>query len=105
MRPSGKEQAAEWGRRSGEVQRVDRLAAALNFAPVRPVEDVLVFEVRTFNPFSGQRHLLELKHGVRNGNDRFDLWIDGTRQRNQWSRWGFVHWMFRKIDSVRADWE
>ena len=105
MRPKNSEQGRAWGRRSAEVGRNDRLAAALRFAPVRPVDDVLIFEVRTFNPFSGQRHLLELKHGLRNGKDRFDLWIDGKRQRNQWSRCGFVSWMFRKIESVRVDWE
>lgn len=104
MRPSGREQASEWGQRSSRLSRDDRLYAALHFEPVRPIDDVLVFEVRTYSPFSGQRHLLELKHGLRNGNGRFDLWIDGKRQRNEWSKWGFVIWMHRKIERVRVDW-
>ncbi len=103
MRPKNRKQAAAWGKRSAEVRRDGRLAAALAY-DAEVVRSFLVFEVRTFNPCSGQRHLLELKHELRNGNDRFNLYIDGTRQRNQWSRTGFVDWMFRKIESVRTDW-
>ena len=97
------EQGREDGLRSAEVQRNDRLFAALNYIPIRPVESTLIFEVRTYNPISGQRNLLELKHELRNGTNRFSLYIDGNRQRNQWSRSGFVVWMFNKIELVRSD--
>lgn len=99
------EQGRDMGRESQRVQAECRLAAALEFGAIRPIESTLIFEVHTFNPLSGQRHLLELKHELRNGNDRYNLYIDGKRQRNQWNRSGFVNWMFRKIESVRADWE
>lgn len=105
MRPKNVKQASEWGKRGSALQKEDRLYAALHFEPVRPVEDILIFEVRTFNPLSGQRHLLELKHALRNGRGRYDVYIDGVRRRNQWSRWGFVNWMFDKIDAVRVDWD
>ena len=103
MRPSGKKQAEEWGKRSADVQREGRLDAALNFKPIRSVTSTLIFEVRTLNPITGLRHVLELKHEARNGNDRYNLYIDGKCQRNQWSRWGFVVLMFNKIEKVRND--
>jgi hypothetical protein len=108
MRPCGKnasEIGRAWGKESQAVRRNERLAAALEYGAARSVESTLIFEVRTFNPLSGQRHLLELKHELRNGADRFYLYIDGKRQRNQWSRSGFVCWMFNKIESVRVGWE
>ena len=82
-----------------------RLQAALEYGPNRSIESYLVFEIRTFNPRTKQRHLLEIRHDPGDGNDRYSVYLDGDRWHKPWSRWGFCRWLFKQIDSVRSDWE
>lgn len=93
------------GKQSQVVQENERLVAALKYGPIRPIESYLVFEITTYNPRTGQRHLLQIKHEIMNGNNRYNVYLDGDRWRNQWSRYGFIIWMFDKIESVRSGWE
>ncbi len=109
MIEEARERNARRGRRGAEVQRNDRLAAALERADHLKVElrtsaSFLVFELATRNPRTGQMHDFELRHEVGDGVDRFAVWMDGERWRNGWSRSRFCAWLFRQIDGVRDDW-
>ena len=86
-------------------QRNERLAVAMSLPPIRPVDSRLVFELATHNPRTGHLHHLEIKHEMENGNNRFNVYLDGACWRNQWSRSGFVTWLFEQIDRVIVDWE
>jgi len=92
------------GKASQVVQHNTRLARALEYGPLRAIESYLVFELRTHNPRTGQRHLIEIRHELDNGNDRYNVYLDGDKLRNQWSRSWFAAWLFSKIESVRRDW-
>lgn len=92
------------GKKSQAIQATKRLTAALNYGPVRTLESYLVFEITTHNPRTGQRHLLQIKHEIMNGNNWYNVYLDGDRWRNQWGRYGFICWLFDKIESVRTDW-
>ena len=98
-----REHGAQQGRRSQEVRRDTRLAAALEFGTARSIESFLVFELATRNPQSGILHYLEIRHEIGNGNDRFAVYLDGDRWRNGWSRSRFCVWLFKQIESVRTD--
>jgi hypothetical protein len=98
------DRASRRGKQSQAVQENKRLAAALKYGPIRSIESYLVFEITTHNPRTGQRHLLEIRHELRNGKDRYNVYLDGVKWRNQWSRAGFTNWLFGKIESVRDDW-
>ena len=89
------------GLRSQQVQRNERLAAALD---VCLPEDHLVFELATRNPRTGCEHYLEIYHERFGGTDRFSVYVNGERWRNGWSRTRFAEWIFRQIESVRRDW-
>lgn len=99
---------SEKGRRRGKARQANqlnsRLVHALNHDPIRSVGSYLVFEINTFNPRTGQRHNLQIRHEVDNGNNRYNVYLDGDKWRRQWSRWGFCIWLFDKIESVRSDW-
>lgn len=60
---------AQAGRLSQEMQENSRLAAALTYGPIRPVESYLVFEIRTRNPRTGADHLIEIKSDPGDGNN------------------------------------
>lgn len=109
MRQSYLTKLSERGRRRGKqsqiVQENKRLTAALEHGPIRTIESYPVFEITTHNPRTGQRHLLEIKHELLNGTDRYNVYLDGVKWRNQFSRYGFVTWLFGKIESVRSDWD
>lgn len=88
------------GKRSQVVQENKRLAAALEYGPIRTVAPLPIFEIRTRNPRTGQEHLIEIKHEMLNGNNRFMIYLDGKKSGRQWSRTAFCRWLFGKIDSV-----
>ncbi len=102
------EQARERGSRRGKLsqaaRRNERLASALEFEPARPAESFLVFELATRNPRTEVTHYLEIRHEVDDGTDRFNVYLDGDKWRNGWSRSRFCGWLFKQIDSVRVDW-
>lgn len=92
------------GKCSQEVQENNRLASALAYGPVRPIEPFLVFEIRTHNPNTGIEHLMEIKSDPGDGNNRYHVYLDGVRWAKPWSRTGFCRWLFNKIDPVLTDW-
>lgn len=95
-----RERARAMARRSNEVQADARLAAALDCAPR---SRTLVFELATWNPLRNRGHYLELWHDA--GNGRFEVWLDGERWRNGWSRSRFGRWLAGQVDHVLADWD
>lgn len=93
------------GLASQEKQANDRLQAAIDFGPIRPIKSYLVHEFISINPRTGIMVYLELLHEFRNGTDRYNLYADGKKIGRQWSRWGFAQWVFGKVDPVRSDWD
>lgn len=85
------------GKKSAESRAKERLENALNY---RPINSMVVFDIWTNNPRSGAKHHLEIKHEIDNGNDRYNVYLDGERWKKPFSRWGFCRWLFCKIDSV-----
>lgn len=96
-----KEKCRSMGKRSQEVQAENRLSNALNY---RPINSTIIFEVWTHNPRNKAKHHLQIKHEVDNGNNKYNVYLDGVKWRKQFSRIGFCRWLFSKIDSVRSDW-
>lgn len=88
------------GKLSQKARMNDRLAAALAYGPIRPVESFLVFEIRTRNPRTGIEHHIEIKHDPGDGDNRYSVYLDGVKWNKPWSRLGFCRWLFWKIDSV-----
>ena len=95
------EKAARMGRAGQAAQENNRLAHALS---PRPTASYLVFEMDTHNPRTGQRHHIEIRYDMGNGNDRYAIYLNGERWRNGWSRTRFAAWLFRQVDSVLVDW-
>lgn len=85
------------GKSSQQVQENKRLESALNH---RPTNSMLVFEIWTHNPRTGAENHLQIKHEIDNGNNRYNVYLNGEKWRKPWSRTGFVTWLFEKIDSV-----
>lgn len=102
------DQARENGRRRGLAGaakgRNERLAAALEFEPERPIDDVLLLVVGTWNPRTGVYHYIELRHVIGDGSGKFTVWLDGELWRNGWSRTRFAEWITKQVDRVRVDW-
>lgn len=88
------------GKRSQEVQENKRLSAAIGY---QPLTSYLVLEMDTHNPRTGTKHHIELRHDPGNGNDRYNVYLDGEKWRNNWSRTRFTNWLFGQIDSVRQN--
>jgi len=100
MRHYKSEYYSEMGKRSQLVQANQRLSATLKFGAIRSVDPIVIFEIRTRNIASGQEHLLEIKHEVSNGNNRYMVYLDNKKLGTQWSKTLFCRWLFSKIDSV-----
>ena len=81
------------------------MAAALEFEPERPIEDVLLLVVGTWNPRTGVYHYIELRHTIGDGSGKFSIWLDGEPWRNGWSRTRFAEWITAQVDRVRTDWQ
>ena len=92
------------GRASQDVQFNNRLAHIVGLDPIRPIKGHKMLTITTENHITGVKHTLVLSHDPGNGTNRFNTYLNGDRWRNGWSRWRFVNWMFRQIDSVRSDW-
>ena len=97
-----RERNSRRGKLSQAARRNERLAAALEFGPVRAVEKTLLFELATWNPIRQQGHYLELWHELRDGNGKFCVYLDGERWRNGWSVTRFATWLTGQIDRVRV---
>lgn len=99
----------ELGRLGGKIsqrnQENKRLERALKYGPVRSVESFFVLEIITRNPRTGRENHIELRHEIDNGNNRYNVYLNGERWRNQWSRTRFASWLFKQIESVRVDWQ
>lgn len=87
------------GRHSQQVQRNERLAAALEFGTIREIEPILLFEVRTWNTARKTRHLIEIWHRPGEGS-KFTVYLDGERWRNGWSVSRFTRWIATQIDKA-----
>lgn len=74
--PKDKTKLSRMGKISQKVQENKRLKAALS-GPIRSIESTLIFEIKTFNPFSGLRNTIEIKHEIENGNNRFNVYLNG----------------------------
>lgn len=92
-----KDKCRKMGRASQRAQAKSRLSNALNY---RPTTSYLVFEINTSNPRNGIKHHIEIRHEIDNGNNRYNVYLDGKRWQKQWSRFGFCRWLFGKIDRV-----
>ena len=92
-----KKQCQLGGVNSQIMQANDRLANALNY---RPVNSLPIFEIWTYNPSTGAKNHLEIKHEMGDGNNRYSVYLDGKRWHKPWSRTGFCLWLFGKIDAV-----
>jgi hypothetical protein len=88
------------GLASQKAQNNKRLAAAAAYGPIRPVESLYVLGIATFNPGTEQSHIIEIRHDVGNGNNRYCIYLDGVKLGKQWSRARFCGWMFNKIERV-----
>lgn len=88
------------GKNSQIVQDNNRLQAAIEFGPIRPIESIFLYEINTRNPRTGQEHHFELHHDVGNGSGKFNVYLDGEKWRTGWSKTKFTKWLFSKIDSV-----
>lgn len=97
-----RERCSRMGKRSQEVQRNHRLE---HLTDLRPTTSFLVFELRTNNPTTGIQHHIEIRHEIDNGTNRYNIYLNGERWRNGWSRTRFVKWIYTQIDSVRSDWD
>lgn len=91
------ERCRKMGLESQRVQAENRLKSALNY---KPLNSYTVFELNTCNPRNGIKHQLIIKHELHNGNNRFNVYLDGEKWGKQWSRYGFCRWLFKQIDSV-----
>ncbi len=85
------------GKASQRVQAESRLKHALDYTP--PTTYV-VFEINTSNPRNGIKHHIKIVHEIHNGNNRFNVYLNGEKWGKQWSRLGFCRWLFRQIDAV-----
>ena len=83
--------------KGGSVAKTERLGNALNY---KPITSIVVFEINTHNPRTGAKHNLVIRHEINNGNNRFNVYLDGVKWQKQFSRFGFCRWLFKKIDSV-----
>jgi len=92
-----KESCSRGGINSQKVQENKRLSGALDY---RPMHSYIVFEITTHNPRSGVRHHIVIKNEYNNGSNRYNVYLDGDKWREHWSRWGFCRWLFRQIDPV-----
>jgi hypothetical protein len=99
-----RERGRRWNQKNQASKASARLASALEFGPVRPVESVLCGELAWHNARSGQRTLLELWKEPDGSNFRFTVYVDGRRWRNGWSRTAFVRWFMARIERVMVDW-
>lgn len=102
---AARKRGQHWNRLSQEAKRNNRLAAAIEHGPVRPLHSVLCGELAWHNCFTGQRTLLELWKEPDGSTFRFTVYVDGERWRNGWSRFGFAQWLMEKIDRLRVDWD
>lgn len=94
-----KQKQSERGKIGQRIKAENRLANALEYEP----HSYLVFELYTHNPRSGTRHHIEIKHEIDNGNERYNIYLNGEKWRNSWSKTRFADWLFKQIDSVRVN--
>ena len=92
-----KETLSKNGKRSQQVQAENRLSNALNY---RSTNSLIIFEIWTYNPLNKNKHHIQIKHEINNGNNRYNVYLDNVKWHKQWSRLGFCRWLFLKIDSV-----
>ena len=91
-----KQKQSRRGKASQRTQAQDRLANAVAYEP----HSYLVFEIFTKNPRNGIENHIQIKHEAYNGSNRYNVYLNGERWRNSWSRSRFANWLFNQIDSV-----
>lgn len=101
---AARKKGAYWNKLSQAAKENKRLASAIEYGPVRPIESVLCGEFAWHNAFTGQRTLLEIWKEPDGSNFRFTVYVDGVRWRNGFSRSGFAGWIMEKIDRLRVEW-
>jgi hypothetical protein len=79
-----------------------RLAHAVD---CRPTESYLVLEIGVHNPRTGIYNYMEIRHEMKDGNNRNTVYLNGVRWNKAFSRSGFCRWLFNKIDPVLSDWD
>ncbi len=91
-----KQKQSRRGKIGQQIKAEERLANAVAYEP----HSYLVFELHTNNPRTGIKNHIQIKHESDNGKDRYNIYLNGDRWRNSWSRHRFTNWLFNQIDSV-----
>jgi len=103
-----KETASRMGRASVAARENARLARALNLGEeIRSEREIVLLEISTRNPQSGQRHEIACVWDSTQQSMRFRVVLDGDPSwRANWSKTRFARWLMRQIVAVsRRYWE